>query len=214
MTTIHFFFDFQSPYSYLCWKDVQRRKSEWAERGLQLRYYPLSMGSLISSYETLGPAQIPPKRDFLFRQCLRRAKEMGVPLRTPSRLPFNPVEVLRLGTVSASGSVQGRVIDAVFKATWCDQVDMEDQKALSTYLQDQLKFCVHSTLEGDVLKMARKEIKENLKLAKGYKAFGVPSLVVHDELFWGHDSLEDFNRFLKGEDLLDRDEYHKFLALF
>lgn len=214
MTTIHFFFDFQSPYSYLCWKDIQRRKSEWSERGLQLKYYPLSMGSLISSYDTLGPAQIPPKRDFLFRQCLRRAKEIGVQLRTPIRLPFNPVEVLRLGTVSVAGAAQDRVIDAVFNATWRDRVDMEDQKALSIYLQEQLKFCVHEVLEGDVLKMARKEIKENLKLAKEFKAFGVPSLIVHDELFWGHDSLEDFNRFLKGEDLMDQGEYKKFLALF
>lgn len=214
MTQIYFFFDFQSPYSYLCWKDVQQRRERWEKQGYHLKYYPISMGSLIASYETLGPAQIPPKRDFLFRQCLRRAKDKGIELKTPARLPFNPVEVLRLGTSSLAGELQIEMIETLFNAIWRDRVDMENEEALETYLKDQLNVTLSEISSSDKLKLARKELKQNLKLAKELGAFGVPSLIVEEELFWGHDALLDLEKRLEGRDELDHEEYQRFLKLF
>lgn len=214
MSQIQFFFDFQSPYSYLCWKDIQRRREEWESQGRYLSYYPISMGSLIASYETLGPAQIPPKRDFLFKQCLRRASERGIELKTPAKLPFNPVEVLRLGTSSLAGDLQVEMIDTLFNAVWRDRVDMENEQALEAYLKDQLNSNLLELSSPDKLKLARKELKQNLKLAKDLEAFGVPSIFVEKELFWGHDALPDLDKFLKDEDRLDREEYQNFLKLF
>jgi 2-hydroxychromene-2-carboxylate isomerase len=172
------------------------------------------MGSLIASYETLGPAQIPPKRDFLFRQCLRRAKKMGLEFRTPARLPFNPVEVLRLGTSSLSGALQVEMIETLFNAVWRDGIDMENESQLACYLDDHLNVSLNDLSAPLALKEARKELKENLKLAKQLNAFGVPSFVVEGELFWGHDALADFDRWLEGDDELDHDEYDRFLKLF
>lgn len=193
---------------------MQGAQKAWREQGFELILSPLSMGSLISSYETLGPAQIPPKRDFLFRQCLRRAKRSGIPLHTPARLPFHPGEVLRLGTSALGGVHQTRIIDVLFNAVWRDRIDMEDESALKNYLNDQLDDSIESFLTPQKLKLARSELKENFKKAKACGAFGVPSFVVQDELFWGHDVLEDLSLFLEGKDNLDKQEYQRFLELF
>ncbi len=43
-------------------------------------------------------------------------------------------------------------------------------------------------------------------------AFGVPSFVSGDELFWGNDSLEDLFSFLDNKDMLDREKLNMLLA--
>ena len=139
---------------------------------------------------------------------------MGLEFRTPARLPFNPVEVLRLGTSSLSGGLQVEMIEALFNAIWRDGIDMENEAELASYLEKQLNVSLNDFSELQILKEARRELKENLKLAKQLKAFGVPSFVVEGELFWGHDALTDFDQWLEGKDDLDKDEYNRFLKLF
>jgi 2-hydroxychromene-2-carboxylate isomerase len=91
---------------------------------------------------------------------------------------------------------------------------MENEAELASYLEKQLNVSLNDFSELQILKEARRELKENLKLAKQLKAFGVPSFVVEGELFWGHDALTDFDQWLEGKDDLDKDEYNRFLKLF
>ena len=43
--------------------------------------------------------------------------------------------------------------------------------------------------------------------------FGVPTMVVDGELFWGDDSLGDLDLFLRGEDPLDAEAYARWADL-
>ena len=76
MKKIEFYFDFLSPYSYLAWTWVRSSPYEF-------EFYPVSMGSIIAAYDTKGPAQIEPKRNYLFKDLLRSTKMNNIPFTTP-----------------------------------------------------------------------------------------------------------------------------------
>ena len=90
---IEFWFDFISPYAYLAW---QRIHPVVEAHGRALIYRPVLFAGLLDHWGQLGPAEIPPKREFVFRQVLRRAAALGVPLEPPPSHPFNSLLGLRL----------------------------------------------------------------------------------------------------------------------
>src|SRR5690349_24411474 len=85
---VEFWFDFISPFGYLAW---QRIHSLVDAHGRDVVYRPTLFAALLNHWGQLGPAEIPPKRVFVFKQVLRRAHVLGVPLVPPPRHPFNPL---------------------------------------------------------------------------------------------------------------------------
>jgi len=61
-------------------------------------------------------------------------------------------------------------------------------------------------------KEAKVELKANIQEAISFGAFGVPSMVVKDELFWGNDAIEDVLHFLNGTDQLNREKLQDLLS--
>ena len=84
MKDIEFYFDFLSPYSYLAWNWVRQNLNKY-----NFSFYPVPLASLIRNYETKGPAEIEPKRNYLFKHCLRYAELNRIPFHPPHQLPFN-----------------------------------------------------------------------------------------------------------------------------
>jgi 2-hydroxychromene-2-carboxylate isomerase len=72
MKKIEFYFDFLSPYSYLAWTWVRKQPYDF-------EFYPVSVASIVAHFDTKGPAQITPKRNYLFKDLLRYSKLNGVP---------------------------------------------------------------------------------------------------------------------------------------
>ena len=67
MKTITFHFDFISPFAYLAFEKLPE-----ALKGLSYRvdYRPVLFAGLLKHHGQLGPAEIPPKRDWTYRQVL------------------------------------------------------------------------------------------------------------------------------------------------
>lgn len=215
MQTVPFFFDLSSPYSYLTWISLLRSKKTLEESALVLEPLPVPMGSLISSYETKGPAEITPKREFLFREALRTATRLKIRLCVPAKLPFNPLLLLRLSLKEVSEEQQEAMITALFEGVWSDKIEMDDPEAVQKYLSKSFSSqFLDQAFENASGTIARKALKENLKLALEKQAFGVPSLFYQDELFWGLESLPSFFEKLAGTDPLDKEKYSEFLLRF
>jgi 2-hydroxychromene-2-carboxylate isomerase len=117
MKKIEFYFDFLSPYSYLAWTWVREQSYEFS-------YIPVSVASIIAAYDTKGPAQITPKRNYLFKDLLRFSKLNNIPFTTPKHLPFNSLYALRLALISSAGVNQKAIIDAIFRAVWSRRHDI------------------------------------------------------------------------------------------
>ncbi len=215
MQAVPFFFDLSSPYSYLAWISLMRRKEMLEESGLVLKPIPVPMGSLISAYETKGPAEIAPKREFLFREALRQATRLKIPINVPAKLPFNPLLLLRLSLVEVSEDNQEMLITALFEGVWSDKIVMDDPEVVQDYLSQRFSSnFLEEAFEKASGAIARKALKENLKLALEKQAFGVPTYFYQDELFWGLDSLPSFFEKLAQKDLLDQEKYKEFLLRF
>lgn len=206
MKKIEFYFDFHSPYSYLAWTWVRNQPYTF-------EFYPVPMASLITHYETKGPAQIEPKRNYLFKDLLRKSKLLNVAFTIPKELPFNSLYALRLALLGVAGDKQKAVIDAIYTAGWELGMDIGNDDILKKILMDRGHNVddLFSKMEN---KEARRELKQNLERALEKKLFGVPSFVIGEEIFWGQDSIPFLEMHLNNKDPLDHHKYENFLKLF
>lgn len=118
MRTLDWYYDFISPYSYL-----QCATFPALPAGVQVRLKPVLFGALLDQAGTLGPAEIPGKREHTYRQTLWLAHRHGVPMRLPPRHPFNPLSVLRLAiAVDAPLATVRRIFDFI----WAEGRDPSD----------------------------------------------------------------------------------------
>lgn len=206
MQKIGFTFDFLSPYSYLAWTWVRNQSHDF-------EFNPVPMAGLITHYETKGPAEIEPKRNYLFKDLLRKTHLQNIPFTTPKELPFNSLYALRLSLKGVAGVHQKAVIDAIYTAGWGKGLDIGNDDVLRNVLKD-------NNLPVDELfakmedRSARAELKQNLAAAIERGLFGVPSFTVDNELFWGHDSIPFLEMYLKKEDPLNIERYKSFLNQF
>jgi 2-hydroxychromene-2-carboxylate isomerase len=196
--TIRFLFDFLSPYAYLAWTQIH----PLAERvGAEVEPVPVLFAALLKAYGQKGPADIPPKRVYIFKSVLRWARKLGVPLAPPPEHPFNPLLALRAASLPMPPGERRRVIDALFAATWAGGRGVEQQAEVMTAV-------AAAGLDGEAVarEAASPEAKARLRtqtdaaLAAG--AFGVPTMLVGNELFWGFDALGHLEDHLRGEDAI------------
>jgi 2-hydroxychromene-2-carboxylate isomerase len=176
---LDWYFDFISPFAYLQWRRLRRDHADVA-----LNPKPLLFAAILNHVGQLGPAEIPQKRRHTYRIVLWQARELGIPLHFPPAHPFNPLPALRL-CLAAPDRMQA--IDAIFAHLWerglqGDSIDALADVARSLGIAD------------PAAAIARDEVKREL-LANGEEAmalgvFGVPTLRVRDELFWGNDATE------------------------
>lgn len=202
MKEINFYFDFLSPFSYFAWTKVQTMAKEM---GLKVNYKPVALGPLLNHWEIKGPGEITPKREFLLKQCLRYAAKNNIEFTTPKTHPFNSLYALRLALKGVAQDHQEKVVASLWRAGWQKRIDMgEPEELLAALRADDLP--ADELYERSFSREAKAELKANIQEAIGFGAFGVPSFVVHDELFWGQDSMEDLRQYIEGKDFLDREK--------
>ena len=135
MKQITFFLDFISPYAYLAFKALPQ-----ALEGLSygVRYQPVFLGGLLKAKQQLGPAEIPMKREWVYRQSQWLAQAQGVRLDLPAAHPFNPLGLLRLAVASdPQGNPNRYVCEILFRHVWeggLDAADVQRLQALTTEL--------------------------------------------------------------------------------
>src|SRR5262245_57137505 len=92
-TPIRFFFDLLSPYAYVAWTQIHRLAAK-RERSVSIE--PVLLAAILNALGQKGPAEIPPKRIYAFKDAYRKAHRAGVgPLTPPPSHPFNPLLALR-----------------------------------------------------------------------------------------------------------------------
>ena len=195
MTTtapIDWYFDFISPFAYLQWRRLRRDHPEVA-----LNPKPLLFAAILNHVGQLGPADIPQKRRHTYRIVLWQARQAGVPLHFPPAHPFNPLPALRL-CLAAPNRIEA--IDAIFAHIWEHGRTGDSIDALADVARE-------LGIIDPAAAIARDEVKREL-LANGEEAmalglFGVPTLRVRDELFWGNDATELALAYRDDENALD-----------
>lgn len=205
MKRLNFYFDFLSPFSYFAWLKLKEQKD------IEIVFKPVSLGTLLNHWSIKGPGEVQPKREFLLKQCLRYSVKNNISFTTPKTHPFNSLYALRLALKSTSGDLQNEVIKTLWLAGWKDRIDMGEPDELIRVLKEN-NLPADELYEKSFSKEARAELKSNIQEALSFGVFGVPSMVVDKELFWGNDALEDVFQYLSGVDKLDRIKLEELLA--
>ena len=195
---VQFYFDYISSNAYLAWLELPELA---ARHGRSIETAPTLFAGLLGAHGQLGPAEIPAKAGWMFRNNLRKAAQLGVPLNAPVHHPFNPLLALRVSSAPESGEERARSIGALFRAVWVDRLHVSEPAVVERVLDD-------AGLRGAelVARAQSAEAKQRLRadtdaaIARG--VFGVPTMIVGDELFWGYDDFAFLELHLAGKDPL------------
>lgn len=202
MKTADWYFDFISPYAYL----QSARLGELA-RHANIRPRPVLFAGLLNHHGQLGPAEIAPKRKFVFRQSLWMAKRQGIPMKLPPAHPFKPLPPLRLALATDCDIA---AIKTIFDFIWRDGHDIDNPDEWRQ-LTDTLGLeNVDARLSDPAIKQA---LRENTDEAIAHGVFGVPTLVIDGEIFWGHDAADQFLDYLSDPARMRRDVFEPVDAL-
>src|SRR5262249_27445641 len=151
-------------------------------------------------------AEIDSKRLFTYRFCVWRARQMGVEMRFPPAHPFNPLMALRL--IIAAGTTH-HAVETVFDAAWRYGLDVSRADVLAD-LAGQLGVAdLQNALSDPAVKQ---KLHDNTAWAVQHGLFGVPSFVVGNEVFWGHDAFEMALDFLRHPGLFEDPEMQRIEA--
>lgn len=183
-TTVDWYFDFVSPFSYL-----QTFRLHEIPEDVEIATRPVLFAGLLNHWGSTGPAELPSKRTHTYRYCTWLARRMDVPFRMPAAHPFNPLRVLRLAIVLGS---RVRAVDTIFRAIWQDGLlpdNEHDWRGICTAV---------GVPEADELiaqPSVKAELRANTEEAIAAGVFGVPTLALRrgeaePALFWGVDATD------------------------
>ncbi|MFI5010743.1 MAG: 2-hydroxychromene-2-carboxylate isomerase [Hyphomicrobiales bacterium] len=196
------YFDLVSPFAYLALgavEDISRR--------VPIACKPVLFGAMLKHWGQLGPAEIAPKRMQTYRICVWKARELGIAFRFPPAHPFNPLMLLRVLT-----ALDGRpdAVRALFDLIWRDGRDPQSPETLRV-ARERLGI-------GDLDALIEKsDAKAKLRLATqaavAAGVFGVPTLALGDQLFWGTDAMPMARAYLADPHLFEEEEMRRVDAL-
>ena len=188
------YFDFISPFAYLNWMRLRRDFPE-----IRIQPKPVLFAGLLNHWEQLGPAEIPGKRIHTYRLVLWLTRQAGIPLRFPPAHPFNPLPALRLAL--AAKDIH-QAVDLIFKHIWEQGLAADTVEALQP-VADALgiKDLAASLADPEV----KNRLTKNGEQAIALGIFGVPTLVINDQLFWGNDATEMAMQYLANPSMSDND---------
>jgi 2-hydroxychromene-2-carboxylate isomerase len=195
--TATWYFDVVSPFSYLALGEIEEMAKTMA-----IAYRPILFAGLLQHWKQLGPAEIGPKRIHTYRFCVFEAEQRGIPFRFPPAHPFNPLKPLRL--ITALKAELGAV-RAVMDRIWRDGLDL----SVETNWAATCRAVGLDPLEGGALVEApetKAMLRANTEEAIAAKLFGVPTLRIGDESFWGLDALPMARAYLDDPEMFNTGE--------
>lgn len=199
MTTIVFYLDFISPYAYLAFEELPKQLMGISHR---VEYRPILFGAVLNHHGHMGPAEIPGKREWTYRQVLWQAKQMGIKLQMPLSHPFNPLSLLRLAIACGDDGAPNRyVCETIFRHVWQGGYAADDA---SRFAELATGLAPKRDMQDAKVK---NQLKNNTEKAIAHGVFGVPTFAVDDKLFWGLDALPMVRQYIEKNPLFDEADW-------
>ena len=187
-----FYFDFASPNAYFAHRLIPGIE---ARTGSRFRYVPVLLGGLFKLSGNQAPmlvfSNVPSKLAYERRDVERFiAKHRLVEFRMNPHFPVNTLMLMRGAVAAQAEGVFELYVDAIFRSMWEASLKLDDPAVV-------LQALVEAGLPSDRLlaRVQDQDVKDELvagtQEAFERGAFGVPSFLVGDELFFGKDRLRD-----------------------
>ncbi|HEX3609456.1 MAG TPA: DsbA family protein [Solirubrobacterales bacterium] len=183
-----FYFDLGSPYAYLT---AERISGTFGEAGLeQPEWQPVLLGGLFRTFGRDSWANGPGRAEGI-AEVKRRAEAQGLaPIVWPEPWPGNTLFAMRVATFAKQ---TGRTVSfalAAFRQAFAAGRDLSepDNVLIAAAACELHPNALLKAVETEIVKSSLREATDS---AAALGVFGVPSLVVNGEVFWGDDRLEE-----------------------
>ena len=208
MVTVRCYADPVSPYAWLGLRDLGRLEAA----GARIVVHPVLFAGLLNAHGNIGPAEVPAKRRYLFRDVMREAARRGLPFAGPPGHPFNPLLALRMCTALADDAARGALLMAFTCATWERGADLMDEATL-TGLADEKGLDGAGLLAAAQTPAVKQALADATAQAVTHGVFGVPTFRVDgdSELFWGADRIDALLWRMQGH-AIDEDALREFVG--
>ncbi len=205
MATLRFYFDYISTNAYLAWLQMPTIARRY---GYVLEPVPVLFAGLLEAHGTSGPAETPAKALWMFKNNLRKAALSGVPLNPPAFHPFNPLLSLRVTSLARDCDECDDLVTRLFEAVWVRGEHVSEPAVVEQAARDVgLDGAALVAEAGSAAAKERLRAQTDDAIARG--VFGVPTMEVNGEIFWGYDDLPYLELFMAGEDPLARTSWGK-----
>jgi 2-hydroxychromene-2-carboxylate isomerase len=198
MRTITVYTDYKSPYAYLA-KDPIYDLARACDVRLDWLPYTLDIPSYLGSAELDAAGQVAAsQRDahqwrkvrYAYMDCRRQANKRGLTILGTRKIWDSSLAAIGLLWAKRQGDAVLRAYsDRVFEHFWRRELDIEDARVIEAVLAE-----AGARTDGFADYLAgpgRVEHDAIREAAEAAGVFGVPSLVLDGELFWGREHLDD-----------------------
>ena len=206
-TDIEFYFDPVSPYAWLASTQLEKLSNRTA---CKIIPRPILFAGLLNAHGHIGPAEIPAKRDYIFRDVMRRAQYYGLKFEGTPNHPFNPLLALRICTAIENDRARLQFTCRLLNAAWSNGEDITCEQTMIRLVTDSGHDAVWA-IEASQNPKIKNELFQATRDAVESGIFGVPTFRVDGQLFWGDDRIDDVIGYLNG-DRIDENKLAAMLA--
>ena len=193
---LEFYFDFLSPFAYL----AHDRVCGLARRyGRKLAYLPIDLPAAKIAAGNTGPSnrEIPAKLRYMMTDVDRWAKRVNLPVSFPASLDSHRMNA---GTFYAlDRSLGEKYVREGFNLGWGLGGDIGSDETL-TRLAEIMGWPPAEFIEYAGASKALPEYVASNRQAVEKGVFGVPAVIVDDQMWWGNDRLDFVEEFLAESD--------------
>ena len=193
--TVEFYCDPISPYAWLA---STRLDEIEVNTHANIIVKPILFAGLLKAHGNIGPAEITAKRVYTFRDVMRRAHALGLPMESVPNHPFNPLLALRACTAIEDDAVRRKVAVTLFEAAWSQGRDITVESVVR-------EIVANCGLDADWAIAAasdpivKQALIDNTNAAIELGIFGVPTFRFDDQIFWGEDRIGELLSYINGQ---------------
>ncbi|MFT5573718.1 MAG: 2-hydroxychromene-2-carboxylate isomerase [Cryomorphaceae bacterium] len=186
---IELIFDFVSPNAYLIWQPL---KALAEEHGATIDVTPVFLGGMHKLTGNAPPmirdAEVKGKNEYAMLEMTRFIKKHGLhKWQMNPGFPFNSIALQRM-LIAVGPERRADLIDALLAGIWEQKMNVTDLAAMGKLLQD------GGFNPQDLMVMTQKpeikqELVDNTQRAVDRGGFGIPTIFVGDQMFFGKERL-------------------------
>jgi len=187
--TIELIFDFVSPNAYLIWQPL---KAISEKHGATIEITPAFLGGMHKLTGNAPPfvrdAEVKGKNDYAMLEMNRFIEKYGLTkFKMNPKFPFNTITLQRM-LVALAPEKRGGFIEALLPAIWEQGLDVTDADVLMKILQDAGvdAEALFTRTQDPAIKQA---LIDNTENAVERGAFGIPTMFVDGEIYFGKERL-------------------------
>ena len=192
---IEFYFDFSSPYGYLA---AERIDDIAARHGRDVSWRPYLMGVAMKVTGSSPIVNRPMLGEYSRRDMERSARRLKVPFSFPEPFPIATIAACRaVYWMEQAGAREAKSLArALYRAYFADGRNISEAEVVADVAAGTGadRDALLAGIQDPAVKDRLKEVT-NDAIERGI--FGSPFFIVGDEPFWGHDRMDEVDRWLE-----------------